>query len=852
MVKHSNAVFNYHQVVHDIKHYVPAQMTLKDFIHHNSLHAFQSMRFYEGIFRASKLFGFKVTLQLEEYRMLFKAGRIKENVIDRVIVIQKGEKALSEWVQKLLFGNYDANISARVGSLRSQWKQNVKLDVDSLVHPILYRILGAYLDQGIADWAFPVDSQGGFLAAFRALDQSSPFSFFQTKKVRQLLHDQSITVHNLLHRIVGEESFYEAYLYDLCFSHRGWSGLVTMMELHPNAMYNSKSITLEEVIYLELLLEWDRLEFQLGGDWKPLSEWVDSPPPPYLAETPITELDEVLRLWQDAFEWSYYDQVIYAIKNKKPVNSNNHQVSSVSFQAIFCIDERECSIRRHVEWVVPTCETFGAPGFFGVEFYYLAEGSQFKEKLCPVPVMPKHLVKEIGRHQHDAQDHLLDTQSFKPLSGLWQSLVKGPMVLGKMAQWLMNTPITPANSNSFSQVCSHASLTIEHVPGTPDEDGLQVGFTIPEMANRVDVFLRNIGLVSNFASIIYVVGHGSSTTNNPYYRAYDCGACSGRPGAVNSRVFSAMANHPAVREILRDRGIDIPKGVVFVPALHDTTADQIQYYDIQALSDHLLEQHQQYALQIEEALNLNAKERSRRFASIDTKAPIDKIRMAIRLRANAFAEPRPELGHGTNSLAIIGRRSMTNGLFLDRRAFLNSYDYKTDPEGESLIRVMAPIGLVCGGINLEYYFSRVDNLKLGSGTKLAHSVNGLLGVCNSADGDLRPGLPWQMIEPHDPIRLLVVVEHHPHIVLKSIRANDAVYEWYKNEWIHLLALDPESGEVFYFKDEQFVHYQTEMFEVNSVHDVHGLFEKAPEMISAHITQSTFENLPIYQLEPIEP
>jgi uncharacterized protein YbcC (UPF0753/DUF2309 family) len=94
-------------------------------------------------------------------------------------------------------------------------------------------------------------------------------------------------------------------------------------------------------------------------------------------------------------------------------------------------------------------------------------------------------------------------------------------------------------------------------------------------------------------------------------------------------------------------------------------------------------------------------------------------------------------------------------LFLDRRAFLNSYDPTTDPEGTILTNVMKPIGLVCGGINLEYYFSRVDNKKMGAGTKLAHKVIGLFGFANGSDGDLRPGLPWQMIEVHDPVRLLV-------------------------------------------------------------------------------------------------
>ena len=110
--------------------------------------------------------------------------------------------------------------------------------------------------------------------------------------------------------------------------------------------------------------------------------------------------------------------------------------------------------------------------------------------------------------------------------------------------------------------------------------------------------------------------------------------------------------------------------------------------------------------------------------------------------------------------AIIGRRKLTKGLFLDRRAFLNSYDYTDRSDGAMSYRhVMRPIGLVCGGINLEYYFSRVDNIKMGAGTKLPHNVMGLFGVANSSDGDLRPGLPWQMIEVHDPVRLLVIVEH---------------------------------------------------------------------------------------------
>jgi uncharacterized protein YbcC (UPF0753/DUF2309 family) len=368
------------------------------------------------------------------------------------------------------------------------------------------------------------------------------------------------------------------------------------------------------------------------------------------------------------------------------------------------------------------------------------------------------------------------------------------------------------------------------------------------MADRIENFLRGIGLIKGFSRLVYMMSHGSSSANNPHHGAHDCGACSGRPGCVNARVFCIMANHPEVRALLRERNISIPNTTVFIPCMHDTASDIIEYYDELFTSDETRDIHVSIRQSFEQALNLNAKERSRRFASINTAHSIESVRRAIKDRSVSLFEPRPELGHGTNSLAIIGRRDITKGLYLDRRAFLNSYDYRTDPKGEYLKNVMSPIGVVCGGINLEYYFSRVDNMKLGCGTKLPHNVMGLLGVANSYDGDLRPGLPWQMIEPHDPVRLLVIVEHYPEIVLECIQSTSAMYEWYENEWVHIGALHPDTGEFFYFTNGRFNHYHAEPPEIQSLEDVHRLFEKAPEMMTNHITHATFENLPIYHIQ----
>lgn len=97
-----------------------------------------------------------------------------------------------------------------------------------------------------------------------------------------------------------------------------------------------------------------------------------------------------------------------------------------------------------------------------------------------------------------------------------------------------------------------SKLTLEY-EGKHNKDGLQIGFTIAEMADRVEAVLKSIGLVSDFAPIVYVIGHGSSSVNNTHYAGYDCGACSGRPGSVNARVFSAMANNSKVRQIIAEK-----------------------------------------------------------------------------------------------------------------------------------------------------------------------------------------------------------------------------------------------------------------------------------------------------------
>lgn len=838
--------FDEAHVLHELAHFLPSQTPLKDFIHHNSLHAFQDLEFYEAIFTASKIFGYHVTLSMNEYRKLFKIGRISEEVLDRIIAGYEGTDDATQWKQRMLSENFDSVKNPRIGRLRAHWKTAYQIDLDNLVQPLLFRILCSYLDQGIALWHFPFEDQG-LINAIRVLESNSFTSFFKTKRANTLLFDkEQCTLKNLLKIVVGKEDYFEQYLFDQQFSHRGWSGMAATIETQPHTLLYPKKIELRDVIILELLLEIDNLDYYIGKKWQPLTTQVTEPPLDLFAPIPWDPHNEMLALWQEAFEWSYYDEVISAVKHLRTTKTDLVSDQKLkSFQSIFCIDERECSIRRHLESVDAECETLGCPGFFGVEFFFQPENGKFYEKLCPAPVTPKYLIKEYNVKEKRKHEPFHSKKSHTFLQGFLLSLSMGLWAAVRLVLDIFRPKMSPAISDAFAHMNLEGQLTIENKSLDDCENGLQIGFTIEEMATRVEDLLRGIGMVNNFSPLVYVVAHGSSSANNPHHGAHDCGACSGRPGATNARVFAFMANHPKVRKILNANGLHIPDTTQFLGAMHDTASDELAFYDEAILTAENLRKHEEHKKTFEHALDLNAKERSRRFASIDTKAELHKVRKAVRRRSVSYFEPRPELGHGTNALCFVGHRRLTQGLFLDRRAFMNSYDYLTDPEGKLLLNVMRPLPPVCGGINLEYYFSRVDQQKMGAGTKLPHNVMGLIGVANSSDGDLRPGLPLQMIEVHDPIRLMIIVEHHPDVVLKTIQSDPNLYAWFEKKWVHLAAIDPETNEFYYFVNGAFVHYIPIKDEVELTQNIDQLIENAKKMETNHIVHATKENLPIH-------
>jgi uncharacterized protein YbcC (UPF0753/DUF2309 family) len=281
--------------------------------------------------------------------------------------------------------------------------------------------------------------------------------------------------------------------------------------------------------------------------------------------------------------------------------------------------------------------------------------------------------------------------------------------------------------------------------------------------------------------------------------------------------LAAFLNTPEVRELLGTRGIRIPRDTWFVGGQHNTCADTITFFDLDLVPRTHYADFEYVQDTLAHACERNAHERCRRFQSAPLNLSFAAARRHVEERSEDLAQTRPEFGNASNAMCFVGRRARTRGLYLDRRSFLVSYDpVQDDADNAILARILGAVVPVCSGINLQYYFSYVDSSGWACGTKLPHNVTSLLGVMDGAASDLRPGLPAQGVEIHEPVRLLFVIESTPERIESIMARNETVGRILRNGWVQLALLHPETNEILRYRQGKYERYVPENEELPRV------------------------------------
>jgi len=740
--------------------------------------------------------------------------------------------------------------------------------VDEIVNPWLIRLCSVFLDQGTAYWPMP-GREKGFYESVRFLF-SWPSGIFpkylegldeEFRRQQDLSFSAADVVLDFLDAQHYRESEWPDVLEAELLALPGWAGLMRRLEEDPS-LAPHEALICSLMDYLAVRLTMSRVAsrltaFEAAPEESPLktqekrrlsraariydaarvirlsanevARLSDSDWTAFVSEVRAFNGLERRRVLHLAYERWHEREILRGLASHRKyrgvsADATDPQVRAPA-QVFFCIDEREESMRRALEETDPRIETFSSAGYFGVAVDYKGIDDPHSAAFCPVVVKPEHTVLEQPKAEDSAllerrrrrrrilgllmQNSLV---SSKTLVRGWLStsalgLLSAVPLIGHLLAPRRYAILRDSLNRAFlPEPRTELTLMRNTTESRSAMTGLLTGFNPEEKAERVASVLQPAGLLNNFARLVVILGHGSTSLNNPHESAHDCGACGGRRGGPNARLFAAMANRPEVRILLREKAIDIPSDTWFIGGYHDTCSDDVELFDLDAVPA----THQNDLERIRESLNLasarNAQERARRFDSCPPDARPEAALRHVEERSEHLAEPRPEYGHCTNAVCIVGRRSLTRGLFLDRRAFLVSYDVTHDPADENLAALLDAVVPVCAGISLEYYFSFVDNDRYGCGTKLPHNVTSLVGVMDGHASDLRTGLPWQMVEIHEPVRILFVVETTPDRFNTVISSNPALKQLVENRWIRLATIGPASGRVHVRRESGFEEF----------------------------------------------
>ena len=596
----------------------------------------------------------------------------------------------------------------------------------------------------------------GFAASLRALPET---------------HDELLTF--AAEKLAVDAGGLVDYFHRLLCDVAGWAGHARYLEWHrelneqaPSAARRWLAIRLAfECIFLNgfgddrLGLEWARRRADYATDES--LQWLNH-----------RAVDHVLHV---AYEYATARRVLPPFNSTAPVIEGRP-----ALQAAFCIDVRSERLRRALEAQSDSIETIGFAGFFGLPLKHTHATDQTQQDRAPVLLTPpiESRIAQSPGQVAGAKGRAAVSQRWSRFRSAAVSCfgyveALGPTYAAKLARATLKR-VTPG--------CSAA-----HTHRARPTAGLELDMSLAERLDAAEGLLRGMSLTRRFAPIVLLVGHGSSSTNNPYASGLDCGACGGHAGDVNARAAAQILNDEDVRVWLIERGIAIPTDTIFVPALHDTTTDEVVTLGGEAVHENVR------LAKVADWLSAASEQvRDERAPTLGEKGGPRMLRQLQR-RARDWSQVRPEWGLAGCAAFVAAPRYRTRGLNFDGRSFLHCYDWRHDKDFAVLETILTAPLVVASWISLQYFGSTVDNRAFGSGNKTLHNVVAGLGVFEGSGGDLRSGLPWQSVHDgeryiHEPVRLSAFVEAPTQAIETVLERHETLRNLVNNRWIRLHAI----------------------------------------------------------------
>nr|WP_314861028.1 DUF2309 domain-containing protein [uncultured Undibacterium sp.] len=610
-----------------------------------------------------------------------------------------------------------------------------------------------------------------------------------------------------LQRLGLSQAVWSDYLESVLLTVNGWASWCSYLAWQAN-LAGGTDAHLREL--LAIRLAWGALLLECKDDATTQQAFIElqqawSQAPLMLKETEqVLLIDEV---WQLALELGYQRDLAQRLAL---ISSHGLVPQEIEVQAAFCIDVRSEPLRRALEAVWPGIQTLGFAGFFGLPIAYTPLSTQARRPQLPgllppsIEVSDRIISTDPSQRGDDAALQSAASRARQTrfaMTDQWQAASRWPGAafsfveaaglgyLGKLGNWLLPNKNDRAQDDleglpsRYRQICRPQLL------------GLDLEAKVG-LAARV---LHAMGLEKNLAPLVLLVGHGSQSANNAHAAALDCGACCGQTGEVNARSLAQLLNEPEVRQVLHAGGLNIPESTVFVAALHNTTTDEIEGFDLDLMPKAALARWDRLQAVFSQACDQVRRERAPSL-QLDPRAPHAELLDQLRRRANDGAQTRPEWGLAGNAAFLIAPRHRSRGVVLDGRSFLHDYDASQDSDGSVLELLMTAPMLVTHWINWQYHASTCDPLRLGSGNKLLHNVvGGDLGVFEGNGGDLRIGLSRQSLHNgerwvHEPLRLTVVIDAPQAAIEVVIGKHAVVKQLLDNGWLHLWRFKPAGFE----------------------------------------------------------